>query len=43
MSGVVIIGLVTIGGDSSFGSAPFAYAGSSIASFGSFFSFGTIS
>ncbi len=42
-TGVVIIGLVTIGADSSFGLAPFAYAGSSIASFGSFFLFGTIS
>ena len=31
-AGVVIIGSVTIGADSSFGSGPFAYAGLSIAS-----------
>ncbi len=42
-AGVVIIGSVMIGADSSFGSGPFAYAGSSIASSGSFFSSGTIS
>ena len=42
-AGVIIIGSVMIGADSSFGSGPFAYAGSSIASSGSFFSFGTIS
>jgi hypothetical protein len=42
-AGAVIIGLVTIGADSSFGSGPFAYAGLSIASSGSFFSFGMIS
>ncbi len=42
-AGVVIIGSVTIGADSSFGSGPFAYTGSSIASSGSLFSFGTIS
>ncbi len=42
-AGVVIIGSVTIGADSSIGSGPFAYGGSSIASSGSFFSFGTIS
>ena len=41
--GVVIIGSVMIGANSSFGSGPFTYAGSSIASSGSFFSFGTIS
>jgi hypothetical protein len=41
--GVVIIGLMTIGADSSFGLGPFAYAGSLIASSGSFFLFGTIS
>jgi hypothetical protein len=42
-AGVVIIGSVTIGADSSFGSGPFAYAGSSIASSGSFFLFDRIS
>ena len=42
-AGKVIIGLVTIGADSSFGWGPFAYAGLLIASSGSFFSFGTIS
>ncbi len=42
-AGVVITGSVMIGADSSFGSGPFAYAGSLIASSGSFFSFGTIS
>ena len=42
-AGAVIIGSVTIGADSSFGSGLFAYAGSSIASSRSFFSLGTIS
>ena len=43
-AGAVIIGSVTIGADSSFGSGSFAYAGSLIASFGLFFfSFGMIS
>jgi hypothetical protein len=42
-AGVVIIGLVTIGAISSFRLGPFAYAGSSIASSGSFFLFGMIS
>ncbi len=40
---VVIIGSTTIGADSSFGLGPFTYVGSSIASSGSFVSFGTIS
>ena len=42
-AGAVIIGSVTIGADSSFGSGLFAYAGSSIASSRSFFSLGTMS
>ncbi len=42
-AGVIVISSVTIGADSSFGLGTFAYAGPSIASSGSFFSFRTIS
>ena len=42
-AGVVIIGSVMIGADSSFGLGPFAYVGSSNTSSGLFFLFGTIS